>query len=103
MTAAGDELCPVCQAKPGDPCTYEHDLFTYSRGPAGRVKRLAHRRGELLGGGSVHKARRDPEQDKRILASWRSPMLVTEIAAAEGLDKSTVYRVLHRHGVVFDW
>lgn len=63
------EACPTCEAKPGDPCTYEHDLFTYSRGPAGRTKQLAHSRGEVLPG--VHNARSGIVK-ARHLAAWRA-------------------------------
>jgi hypothetical protein len=64
------EACPTCEAKPGDPCTYEHDLFTYSRGPAGRTKQLAHSRGEPLASG-VHNARLGIVK-ARHLEAWRA-------------------------------
>ena len=46
------ERCPVCQAQPGGPCTYVHDLFTVGPG-----KRLVHARGAPLEGGAFHNAR----------------------------------------------
>jgi hypothetical protein len=47
------EGCPTCQAKPGDLCVYEGDLFTTGPG-----KRLIHGRGEPLAGGALHNARK---------------------------------------------
>jgi hypothetical protein len=47
------EACPTCQAKPGDPCVYEADLFTTGPG-----KRLIHGRGQPLAGGAFHNARK---------------------------------------------
>lgn len=116
------ETCPTCEAKPGDPCTYEHDLFTYSRGPNGRTKHLAHRRGEELPG--VHNARAGIVK-ARNLAAWRATEPVhgyrpkagrvtdaemaemyeagctlSEAARASGLSMFTVRRRLREAGVV---
>lgn len=116
------EACPTCEAKPGDPCTYEHDLFTYSRGPAGRVKHLAHSRGEALTSG-VHNARSGIVK-ARHLAAWRATdpvhgsrpkagrvtdaemaemyeagSTLSEAARASGLSSTTVRHRLREAGV----
>jgi hypothetical protein len=98
-----------------------YDLFAYPRGPLGRVKTLAHRRGDPLAGGTVHNARqgivkarrmelrpgrdrrRSAERDARIFAAWRALAPVVDIAAAEGISTSAVYYALHRAGAVLNW
>jgi transposase-like protein len=115
------EQCPACQAEPGDPCTYEGDLFSYARGPHGRVKTLVHQRGDKLASG-VHsgrmkdiKARRLAERkargrpggprkagnvpDTEIGRLYRSGMTVAEVAAAAGLSDTTTRRRLREAGV----
>jgi hypothetical protein len=62
------EACPTCQAKPGDPCVYEADLFTTGPG-----KRLIHGRGQPLAGGAFHNARKGivkARLDKAREARW---------------------------------
>ena len=70
-----DELCPVCAAKPGRPCTYEGDLFSYARTPAGRVKTLVHRRGDPLASG-VHGRRQGIVKARRLAGREPRPAAV---------------------------
>jgi DNA-binding CsgD family transcriptional regulator len=65
------EPCPTCHAAMQAACTYEHDLFVYEREVSaevfgGRVKRLAHARGEVLADGRVHNARAGIIKARRI-------------------------------------
>lgn len=96
--------CPVCGARPGDACTYMHDLFTYSDGPSGRVKELAHRRGDPLASG-VHSERAGTAtaqyleaRDVRIARLYAGGAGVLAVAVMEGVTRAAVYDALRRQG-----
>ena len=114
-----DVACPACEAKPGAPCTYEGDLFSYSWAGPHRVKTLVHRRGDPLTSGyygrrlGVVKARRLAERPARPDSStWREGKLtdaeicgqfvqgyaLPEIARRAELSVSSVRRRLRAAG-----
>ena len=114
-----DVKCPVCEAEPGAPCTYEGDLFSYSGRGAGRVKTLVHRRGDPLVTGfhgrrlGVIKARRRAERrtgpdsstwregrlsDAEICGQFVQGYALPEIARRAELSVSSVRRRLRAAG-----
>lgn len=118
---ARTEPCPTCQAGPGDPCTYEHDLFR--PGPA---KELVHRRGDPLTSG-VHNARtgiikarrmeqyrqerdsrprpvrtkrRRGQLDARVAAAALAGKTARQIAADERASLPVVLGILRDQGII---
>lgn len=119
--AAQTVPCPTCQARPGNPCTYEHDLFR--PGPA---KELVHKRGDPLTSG-VHNARtgvikaqrlkqyrqeldsrpqpvrprrRRGQLDTRVAAAALAGKTARQIALDEGTRLPVVLGILHDQGII---